>query len=71
MGDVIGMPITTLLDSDPDNVLVQACAVGFERVVIIGVTVDGEEYLASSAAHNGEVLWDLERAKLRLLRTAD
>ena len=55
----------TSLDIDPDMVLDEAK--GLESVIVIGYTKDGEEYFASSVADGGEVLWQLERSKLKLL----
>lgn len=57
----------TTLDIDPERVL--KAAIGqLESVIIIGITKDGEEYFASSVANGPSVLWDLERAKLKLLQ---
>ena len=55
----------TSLDIDPDMVLDEAK--GLESVIVIGYTKDGEEYFSSSVADGGEVLWQLERSKLKLL----
>lgn len=38
-----------------------------EGVILIGYDKQGEEYFASSYADGGDVLWLLERMKLRLL----
>lgn len=70
MGEVVNWRGITTLPLDPERVI-DAAKGKLERVVIIGRTVDGEEYFASSEADGGTVMWDLERAKLRLLRTAD
>ena len=61
----------TTLPTDPANVLRFAAKQKFERVTIVGMLNDGEEYFAASDADGGSVLWDLERAKLKLLRMPD
>jgi hypothetical protein len=71
MGDVVLFSGITSLDLPPERVLEAAIARGLRDVVICGHTADGDEYFASSAADGGTVLWALERAKLRLLRTVD
>jgi hypothetical protein len=68
--NVTVFPGTTRLDLPPDRVL--AAAVGqLETVLVIGYTSDGDEYFASSTANGADVVWLLERTKLRLLRTVD
>jgi WD40 repeat protein len=42
-----------------------------ERVVIIGIDKDGNEYLSSSVADCAVIVWDLERAKYKLLTVPD
>lgn len=69
--NIIDLPVVTTLDLDPDRVLRQALKADLQTVIIIGRCQDGSEYFASSVADGGSVLWDLERTKLRLLRTAD
>lgn len=61
----------TRLDIDPARVIDYAAKAGLESVIIIGVTADGEQYFASSLAHGGETLWQIERAKITLLSTDD
>jgi hypothetical protein len=70
MGEVVEFDGITTLPLDPDRVLQNAIG-HLDRVVIIGLTKDGEEYFHSSEADGGTVLWDMERAKLNLLRVAD
>lgn len=70
MGDVVDLPVITTLDLDPDRVLQKAIG-RMSRVVVIGIDKDGEEYFASSVADGGTVVWDMERAKLKLLRLPD
>ena len=66
MTNVIPFTGITKLDLDPDMVIEQIKG-KLEGVVIMGYTKDGEEYFASSYADGGDVLWLLERMKLRLL----
>lgn len=61
----------TKLDLDPSAVLAASSKVVFSRVLVIGTTEDGEEYVASSASDGAVILWDMERAKLRLLTMMD
>lgn len=63
----------TKLDLDPMRVLEEAKKAGLKRVVIIGYCDEAEEdeYFASSVSDGGDVLWMLERAKLKLLRIVD
>lgn len=70
MGEVVDLNVITTLPCDPDRVL--SSAVGqLDRVVIVGITKDGDEYFASSDPDGGTIIWDMERAKLKLLRLAD
>lgn len=71
MGEVIDLPVITSLDLDPARVLAAASKEKFERVLIIGVLEDGEEYHASSAADGGTLLWDMERTRHALMKLAD
>lgn len=70
MAEVLDFPGITTLDLDPDRMLARAAG-ELATVIIIGETKDGEEYFASSVASGPEVLWALERAKLKLLRTVE
>lgn len=68
MGNVIDLPVITTLNIDPQRVLAKALDAGLTGgVVIVGYTDDGEEYFASSIADGADVVWMLERAKLKLL----
>ena len=67
----IDLPVITRLNIDPQRVMAAALEALLTDVVIIGFLPDGTEYFASSAADGGTVLWHLERAKLKLLRTVD
>jgi hypothetical protein len=66
MSNVIPFNGITRLDLNPDMVLENTKG-KLEGVIIIGYDKDGEEYFASSYADGGDVLWLLERMKMRLL----
>lgn len=70
MGEVVDLNVITTLSLDPDRLLEKAIG-KLERVIIIGIDKDGDEYFASSEADGGTVLWDIERTKLKILRVAD
>ena len=70
MGDVVELRNITRLDLPPDRILESAKG-KLSEVIVIGFTEDGEEYFASSVADGGSVLWQLERAKKRLLDVSD
>lgn len=66
MTNVVVLPVVTKLDLPPDRLL-EAALGQLDSVVIIGYDKDGNEYFASSCADGGDVLWLLERSKLKLL----
>lgn len=70
MSNVVELDLITTLPQDPDRLLAKAIG-QLARVLIIGVDKDGAEYFASSEADGGTCIWDMERAKLKLLRLAD
>lgn len=69
MSNVIPFRGITKLDLDPDMVLENTKGT-LEGLVICGYDKDGNEYFASTYADGGDVLWLLERMKLRLLNVA-
>ena len=71
MGDVVDLPVVTRLDLEPKRVLAAAGKVDLATVIVIGLEANGDEYFASSEPDAGNVLWLLERMKLKLLRIAD
>lgn len=71
MGDVVRLPVVTRFDIDANVVIEDATAHEFASVTIIGTLENGDEFFASSMASGPEVVWDLERAKLKLLRMVD
>lgn len=68
--NVVDLNVITTLDLDPDRLLQKALG-KMDRVIIIGVDKDGDEYFASSCSDGGTAIWDMERAKLKLMRLAD
>lgn len=66
MTNVVPFNGITRLDLDPERVL-EAARGQLTGVVIMGYARDGSEYFASSYADGGDVLWLLERSKLKLL----
>jgi hypothetical protein len=70
MGQVVDLNCITTLPIPTERVLQKASSLNFERVVIIGVLEDGGEYFASSEADGGCILWDMERAKFKLMNIA-
>jgi hypothetical protein len=66
MTNVIPFNGITKLDLNPDIVLENTKG-KLESFVICGYDKDGQEYFASTYADGGDVLWLLERMKLRLL----
>lgn len=69
MGEVVEFTGSTTLPVDPQKVLAAAYGAELVRVTIVGVTVFGEFYLASSSGDGAQLLWDMERAKLNLLES--
>jgi len=58
-------------DIPAERVLQSALESEVDKVVIIGYDKDGEEFMASSIADGGTVLWLMERLKKKLLEMAD
>jgi len=58
----------TTLDIEPCKVLHAALNARLDKVVIIGITVDGEAYHAGSTGNIGDILLMLEKFKIVLLK---
>lgn len=71
MSNVVDLDCISSLPLNPERVLAKAAAHKFVRVLIIGVTEDGDEYFGSSDPDGGTALWDMERAKHKLMKIAD
>ena len=65
MGEVIIAPFITRLDVPVERIL--DGAQGLASIVIMGYDQEGNEYFASSIASGDEVLWLMERSKMKLL----
>jgi hypothetical protein len=70
LNNVVRFTGISALPLDPDRLLEEAIG-QMDRVLIIGIDKDGDEYFASSDPDGGTAIWDMERAKLKLLRLAD
>lgn len=70
MGKVIEWKGITKLDIPVDRILENNKG-QLEGVVILGYDLEGNEFFASSYADGGDVLWLLERCKLKLLGVVD
>lgn len=55
-------------DIPVERVLRGALAANLSRCIVIGQDADGSLWFASTRADGGDVLWELERAKMALLR---
>ena len=64
---IVDFPGVTRLVIPAERVLEWASKKDLKSVVVMGYTEDGDEYFASSIADGGEVVWLIERAKLKLL----
>ena len=67
MAEVVEFPGESTLEYSPDRVLQMALG-KLTRVTVIGIDTEGYEYVGYSSTDPGAILWDLERAKLNLLR---
>lgn len=66
MGDVVNFGGITSLDLPPDQVL-EAALGKLSSVVVIGYDNEENEYFGNSIAGGPEVVWLLERLKMKLL----
>lgn len=71
MSNVVNLNVITRLPCDPQRVTDAANNTKFDRVMIIGIMEDGSEYFASSDPDGGTILWDMERARHRLMQISD
>ena len=55
----------------PVERIIDACPRDMKRILIIGIDADGGEYFASSDPDGGTALWDMERARHKLMAMAD
>lgn len=71
MSNILKFPGPTMINSDAGAVLHEAMEADLEGVVIMGYGKDGTEYLASSYADGGTVVWLAERLKKRVMDNAE
>lgn len=69
--DIVELDTITSLDIPAERVLRKASEADLKSVVVLGYDEDGEEYFASSLADGGDVVWLMERAKMKLLAMPD
>ena len=70
LANVINGPFVTKLDSNPDRIL-QGAIGQLQSVIVIGHTLEGHEYFASSIADGPNALWLLQRSAHNLLTIVD
>ncbi len=66
MGEVVILDLITSLDIPAERVLSRAIDADITQAIVIGRDKDGDLYFASSVADGAEILWLIERAKLKL-----
>lgn len=71
MGEIVEFNGITLLDLPVQRILDRASEAKLTTVVVLGYDEDGDEYFASSISDGADVIWIMERAKLKLLRVVD
>jgi hypothetical protein len=70
MAKVLEFTGATKCAIDPDKIL--RAAIGkLDRVVLIGINKDGGEFLAMSEGDASLSIWDIERAKHKLISVPD
>lgn len=67
LAEVTVLPVVTTLDVNVNRILQAALDANLSQVVIVALDADGEFYFCSSKSDGGDVLWELEKAKLKLL----
>lgn len=65
-----GAEVLTVADMPPDKVL-QAAQGKLDEVVVVGVTAEGELWVAASTSHNPTVHWLLARGQRFMLDQID
>jgi len=64
--NVVRMKCETTLNIPPDRILLRAMG-NLTDVLVIGYDHEGNEYFSSSCPDGANILWLLERAKLKLI----
>lgn len=70
MADVVNLETVTTLDLPPNRILEAAKDKGLQMAIVIGLDADGDFYFASSDPDGGNVLWQLEMARVKLIEVA-
>jgi hypothetical protein len=65
--NVVILPVVTTIPIPVERILTQAMKADLKMCIIIGENEDGSLYFSSSEPDGGDVLWQLEKAKLALL----
>lgn len=65
--NVIILPVITTLDIPPERVLMQAVKDDLNSCFVIGYAKDGSEYFSSSTSDGANIIWMMERVKMKLL----
>ena len=71
MAEIVNFPGITKLDISPERILANAAEQKFSGVIVIGYLEDGSEYVSSSYADGGFVVWHCIRTIHKLMRIAD
>lgn len=69
--NVVRLQTITTLDLAVPLILDKAKEANLERAIIIGRADDGTLYFASSTGRAADNLWDIEQAKVILMRLAE
>ncbi len=65
--NVVILPVVTTIPIPVERILTQAVKADLKMCIVIGEKEDGSLYFSSSEPDGGDVLWQLEKAKLALL----
>ncbi len=69
--NVVYLNMPTTLDVPVDQIIAGAVEAKMRDVMVIGYDEAGDFYFASSKSDAAEILWRLERAKLKLFECLD
>ena len=70
MTNVVPGHFVTKLEVPPENIISEAAKVKMQRVIIIGLTEDGDTYFGMSDGDVGTALYDIEIFKRSLIDAA-
>ena len=66
--NLVILPVITTIPIPVERILSQAAKADLKLCIIIGEKEDGSLYFGSSEPDGGDVLWQLEKAKMALMR---